>query len=124
MFMPHLYVGQTVANKLLKALGSADNMHHCKGNDEEVVDTRGSSSLQCSPEGPTQTKQKLVKSPYFSKKHCEMSKLAFKVKRHRHLLYPDFKPALSPIGLVQEKLYDNPWKLLVATVFLNRTTGK
>ena len=46
------------------------------------------------------------------------------VKRHRHLLYPNFCPPQSPYGLVQEQLYSEPWKLLVATVFLNKTTGK
>lgn len=46
------------------------------------------------------------------------------MKRHRHLMYPDFHPPSSPFKLVQEKLYKEPWKLLVATIFLNRTTGK
>lgn len=32
-------------------------------------------------------------------------------------------PPPSPYGLVQEKLFDDPWKTLVATVFLTRTTG-
>ena len=109
--------GQTVANKL-KALSSIGNSSHMKEQEGEC-----DSSVEQSPDGPPQAKQKIVKSPFFGKKHCQMTKLAFKVKRHRHLLYPHFKPALSPIGLVQEKLYDNPWKLLVATIFLNRTTG-
>ncbi len=46
------------------------------------------------------------------------------IKRHRHLLYPDFHPPPSPFSLVQEQLYKEPWKLLVATIFLNRTTGQ
>ena len=33
-------------------------------------------------------------------------------------------PPSSPYGLVQEVLYHDPRKLLVATIFLNRTTGK
>lgn len=44
-------------------------------------------------------------------------------RRHRHLLYPDFHPPASPFHLVQEQLYKEPWKLLVATIFLNKTTG-
>lgn len=32
-------------------------------------------------------------------------------------------PPRSPFNLVQESLYRDPWKLLVATVFLNRTQG-
>jgi hypothetical protein len=33
-------------------------------------------------------------------------------------------PPKSPHNLVQESLFHDPWKLLVATIFLNRTTGK
>jgi len=32
-------------------------------------------------------------------------------------------PPRSPFNLVQENLFHDPWKLLVAAVFLNRTTG-
>lgn len=51
------------------------------------------------------------------------AELSVGTKRHRHLLFPDFHPPSSPFGLVQEQLYKEPWKLLVATIFLNRTTG-
>ncbi|KAL5013983.1 hypothetical protein ScPMuIL_008253 [Solemya velum] len=33
-------------------------------------------------------------------------------------------PPKSPYGLIQESLFHDPWKLLIATIFLNRTTGK
>ena len=33
-------------------------------------------------------------------------------------------PPRSPYGLIQEQLYDNPWKMLIACLFLNRTTAK
>jgi len=32
-------------------------------------------------------------------------------------------PPQSPYGLIQEKLYHDPWKLLIATIFLNKTRG-
>lgn len=32
-------------------------------------------------------------------------------------------PPKSPYNLVQESLFHDPWKLLIATIFLNRTTG-
>ena len=76
-------------------------------------------------------------SPYFGKpkdtekaapQQTELSRLTlsgqFKQKRRRHLQCPDFIPPKSPHGLVQEQLYSEPWKLLVATIFLNRTTGR
>lgn len=46
-----------------------------------------------------------------------------KEKTPRHLDFPDFVPPSSPYGLVQEQLFREPWKLLIATIFLNRTTG-
>ncbi|GBB93482.1 hypothetical protein RclHR1_02180024 [Rhizophagus clarus] len=36
---------------------------------------------------------------------------------------PKFIPMPSPFNLVQETLYYDPWKLLIATMFLNRTRG-
>ncbi|XP_051509261.1 methyl-CpG-binding domain protein 4 isoform X3 [Myxocyprinus asiaticus] len=33
-------------------------------------------------------------------------------------------PPRSPYNLVQETLFHDPWKLLVATIFLNKTSGK
>ncbi|XP_067139241.1 methyl-CpG-binding domain protein 4-like [Centruroides vittatus] len=33
-------------------------------------------------------------------------------------------PPKSPFNLIQESLYHDPWKLLVATIFHHRTTGK
>ena len=33
-------------------------------------------------------------------------------------------PPRSPFCLIQEQLYENPWKLLIACLFLNRTTAK
>jgi len=33
-------------------------------------------------------------------------------------------PPVSPYHLIQESLYHDPWKLLIATIFLNRTAGK
>ncbi|ESO84369.1 hypothetical protein LOTGIDRAFT_196777 [Lottia gigantea] len=32
-------------------------------------------------------------------------------------------PPKSPFNLIQESLFHDPWKLLIATIFLNKTTG-
>ena len=58
---------------------------------------------------------KLKKSPYFS---------VTKLKRPRHFFYPNYTPPASPFNLIQEELHEDPWKVLVSTIFLNRTTGK
>ena len=35
-----------------------------------------------------------------------------------------YLPPKSPFNLIQEQLYTDPWKLLVATIFLNKTGGR
>ena len=77
-------------------------------------------------------KRTTVTSPYFqSSRKKRQTKTTRKKsppteqkkKTPRHLDYPDYVPPSSPYGLVQEQLYQDPWKLLIATIFLNRTTG-
>lgn len=34
-----------------------------------------------------------------------------------------WEPPVSPYGLLEEELYDDPWKLLTACMLLNKTTG-
>ena len=38
-------------------------------------------------------------------------------------LFSNWIPPKSPYNLIQESLFHDPWKLLIATIFLNRTTG-
>ena len=37
---------------------------------------------------------------------------------------PKWIPPKSPFNLIQESLFHDPWKLLIATIFLNRTSGR
>ena len=37
---------------------------------------------------------------------------------------PSWHPPASPFHLVEERLYSDPWRLLVACIFLNKTTAK
>ena len=82
---------------------------------------------------------RIVRSPYFSKSCPIRAKLVLgrkgkkvssisveqpTLKCHKHLEYPNFVPPKSPFHLVQESLWQEPWKLLIATIFLNRTTGQ
>lgn len=41
-------------------------------------------------------------------------------RNHRDMKW---HPPRSPFNLVQEQLYQDPWKVLVATIFLNKTSG-
>lgn len=42
----------------------------------------------------------------------------------RRKAFKKWTPPRSPYNLVQETLFHDPWKLLVATVFLNKTSGE
>jgi len=57
---------------------------------------------------------------YLAKKLTNTSRIKGPRGLHQTIVY---KPPKSPHNLVQEELYSNPWQLLVATIFLNRTTG-
>jgi methyl-CpG-binding domain protein 4 len=35
-----------------------------------------------------------------------------------------WEPPASPFGLIEEQLFTNPWKLLVACLLLNKTTAQ
>ena len=125
----------------------------CTGETTENHVTPGSAKRKKICKKPVSSKKHLKRSPYFSKSHLsgekssryfnkslsakeDSSVLALKLKkkskdtcsqhhskRPAHLEFPDFVPPCSPFGLVQEELWKDPWKLLVATIFLNRTTG-
>ncbi|KAM6345388.1 methyl-CpG-binding domain protein 4 isoform 2-T2 [Alca torda] len=58
-------------------------------------------------------------SPYFSSK-C--SKEAPSPPRRK--AFRKWTPPRSPFNLIQETLFHDPWKLLIATIFLNKTSGK
>ncbi|TNN48266.1 Methyl-CpG-binding domain protein 4 [Liparis tanakae] len=90
--------------------------------DEEAAlpDTAGGS---CTPVGDSQNKSKSVEdkrktSPYFSRKLCRDGPSPPRRKAFRK-----WTPPRSPYNLVQETLFHDPWKLLVATIFLNKTSG-
>lgn len=60
--------------------------------------------------------QNQISSPYFSVPNVLPQK-----KDPR--LPPDWDPPQSPYHFIQEYLYRDPWQLLVATIFLNKTNG-
>uniref|UniRef100_A0A8C4QP54 Methyl-CpG-binding domain protein 4 n=1 Tax=Eptatretus burgeri TaxID=7764 RepID=A0A8C4QP54_EPTBU len=63
--------------------------------------------------------QKRKSSPYFSARTDtkEVPTLQFKAQRK-------WTPPKSPFNLVQEILFHDPWKLLLAAIFLNKTSAK
>ncbi|XP_075687958.1 methyl-CpG-binding domain protein 4 [Rhinoderma darwinii] len=68
---------------------------------------------------PRSQVEKRKTSPYFSKKA-----LSEAMERPRRKAFSKWTPPRSPFNLVQETLFHDPWKLLIATIFLNKTSGK
>ncbi|XP_042655818.1 methyl-CpG-binding domain protein 4 [Tyto alba] len=58
-------------------------------------------------------------SPYFSSKYSKEAPSPPRRKAFRK-----WTPPRSPFNLIQETLFHDPWKLLIATIFLNKTSGK
>jgi len=65
-------------------------------------------------------KIRVVRSKYFPNKVLSKDKLKRIILKSK----PVWVPPKSPFNLVQESLYTDPWKLLVATIFLNKTNNK
>lgn len=79
---------------------------------------------RCTPVRESQNKSKSLEgkrktSPYFSGKSSRDG-----LSPPRRKAFKKWTPPRSPFNLVQETLFHDPWKLLVATVFLNKTSGK
>ncbi|XP_044067904.1 methyl-CpG-binding domain protein 4 isoform X2 [Siniperca chuatsi] len=82
--------------------------------------TRGS----CTPVRDSQNKSKSMEdkrktSSYFSRKP-----LGDGLSPPKRKAFKKWTPPRSPYNLVQETLFHDYWKLLVATIFLNKTSGK
>ncbi|XP_073447863.1 methyl-CpG-binding domain protein 4 isoform X4 [Aquarana catesbeiana] len=63
--------------------------------------------------------EKRKTSHYFSKKATRDAP-----EPPRRKAFSKWTPPRSPFNLVQETLFHDPWKLLIATIFLNKTSGK
>lgn len=129
--------GDRAAKRVRNSAGLSTKGRH-QGKETVRADSKAGRASRRSPyftsAKPAKKKPKCA-SPYFDKDSSRMSRPELGIakgdtstqqppeKRPRHLEYPDFTPPSSPYDLVQETLWKEPWKLLVATIFLNRTTG-
>ncbi|CAH2312115.1 methyl- -binding domain 4 [Pelobates cultripes] len=68
---------------------------------------------------PRSQVEKRKTSPYFSSKILKEAP-----EPPRRKAFSKWTPPRSPFNLVQETLFHDPWKLLLATIFLNKTSGK
>ncbi|CAN9515410.1 unnamed protein product [Ophioblennius macclurei] len=111
--------GETKSNSEQEA--DADSNLEVKDEVAASPDTDGesNSSVKNSQNNTKSPKLKRNISPYFSKKALEDEPSPPKRKA-----FKKWTPPRSPFNLVQETLFHDPWKLLVATIFLNKTSGK
>ena len=63
-------------------------------------------------------------SPYFEESKDLNPSAKLGLPGIRGKIFRKWTPPKSPYNLVQESLFHDPWKLLIATIFLNRTSGK
>nr|XP_046188522.1 methyl-CpG-binding domain protein 4-like [Oncorhynchus gorbuscha] len=90
-------------------------------HDEELPSPQ-TTGERCIPLKDSQSKllgEKRKTSPYFSRKSMRDG-----LSPPRRKALRKWTPPRSPFHLVQETLFHDPWKLLIATVFLNKTSGK
>jgi hypothetical protein len=70
-------------------------------------------------------KRKLITSQYFNEQKTDACSETDENldKRPKHL-FVHYVPPKSPFNLIQESLFHDPWRLLISTIFLHRTSGK
>ncbi|XP_076859236.1 uncharacterized protein mbd4 isoform X2 [Brachyhypopomus gauderio] len=110
----------------VQTASGSDREDECGGEDNEggneVRPSEAATRGSCSPLRNTQSGTRLLAekrrtSPYFSRKNDGLSPPKRKALRK-------WTPPRSPFKLVQETLFHDPWKLLVATIFLNKTSDE
>ncbi|XP_015449319.1 methyl-CpG-binding domain protein 4 isoform X5 [Pteropus alecto] len=98
-----------------------DNLKCGSEMDNNCLQTEKESTVKICQEDtiPRSQTEKRKTSLYFSSKY---NKEALSPPRRK--AFKKWTPPRSPFNLVQETLFHDPWKLLIATIFLNRTSGK
>ncbi|GCB76452.1 hypothetical protein scyTo_0019890 [Scyliorhinus torazame] len=93
----------------------------CENSDRDAKDSDGDRfTLLKTQENHPSPRVKLDRrktSPYFSSKYSASSPPKRKA-------FAKWIPPRSPFKLVQETLFHDPWKLLIATILLNKTSGE
>ena len=66
-----------------------------------------------------------VESEYFKDTPKIRQRKIFRIKaKCCRRLFNEWVPPKSPYNLIQESLFENPWQLLISSIFLNKTSGK
>ncbi|XP_058244718.1 methyl-CpG-binding domain protein 4 isoform X1 [Hemibagrus wyckioides] len=110
---------RTDAVPVISMQAASDSEGEEKEESDELSDDQKSYAASrgiSSPVRNTQSEKRRT-SPYFKRKNDGLTP-------PRRKAFRKWTPPRSPFNLVQETLFHDPWKLLVATIFLNRTSGK
>ncbi|XP_042347821.1 methyl-CpG-binding domain protein 4 [Plectropomus leopardus] len=78
----------------------------------------------CTPVRDSQNKSKSVEEKRKTSSYFSRQPLRDGLSPPRRKAFKKWTPPRSPYNLVQETLFHDPWKLLVATIFLNKTSGR
>eukprot|EP00075_Anas_platyrhynchos_P034607 XP_027323860.1 methyl-CpG-binding domain protein 4 isoform X3 [Anas platyrhynchos] len=106
---------RSAGRQLLREVRAPDAM----SNGSVTVRNRACSRARHEEPIPRTQVERRKTSPYFSSKY---SKEAPSPPRRKALR--KWTPPRSPFNLVQETLFHDPWKLLIATIFLNKTSDE
>ncbi|XP_021563067.1 methyl-CpG-binding domain protein 4 isoform X2 [Carlito syrichta] len=98
---------------ILKCISEMDNNYSPSKKDFTAEKTFQEDTI------PRTQIEKRKTSLYFSSKYNKEV-----LSPPRRKAFKKWTPPRSPFNLVQETLFHDPWKLLIATIFLNRTSGK
>ncbi|XP_032065353.1 methyl-CpG-binding domain protein 4 isoform X2 [Thamnophis elegans] len=119
----------TAANKNLSVVEMQRNVLTSESASEQRASTMDVTVSQMCREKPcTSIKERRTQrtqverrktSPYFSRKLIKEAPSPPRRKAFRK-----WTPPRSPFNLVQETLFHDPWKLLIATIFLNKTSDE
>ncbi|KAL1021516.1 hypothetical protein UPYG_G00014250 [Umbra pygmaea] len=116
--------GELLLPLLVKSDSEGEQDEETEGNDKDLPSSSSQNTgLCCTPLKSSQRKpmgDKRKTSPYFNGKSLREEGLS----PPRRKAFRKWTPPRSPFQLVQETLFHDPWKLLVATIFLNKTSGK
>lgn len=96
-------------------------------NADSVVNYVGLKEDSClllqSPKQKCQNAKRRAGVLYKQLKGNKTVKISSKYFNQAHNKQKQWVPPRSPYSLIQEDLFDKPWQLLIATIFLTKTTG-
>lgn len=103
------------------------NVPYEKGTNTDLVNNVGLKEDSClslqSPKRKCQNTKRRAGVLYKLLKGSKTAKISSKYFNQAHNKQKQWVPPRSPYSLIQEDLFDKPWQLLIATIFLTKTSG-